>query len=315
MKKNQSGKIAQLSLVGTPIGNLQDITLRAIEVIQNADILLCEDTRRTGILLQALKIKREGPIKSFHDHTDRRFLEEIRQSWQEGKTVAYVSDAGMPSVADPGYVLVDEARKSGIEVSVVPGPSAVTAFFAGSGIASPKFLFHGFFPRSKGEVEKVLAMVKEIPVAHIFYEAPSRMGATLDVFHRNLPEYQVSIGRELTKMYEEFLQGGSDELRNELESEDRMRGEFVFGVMGAQHLKEAPAAKSEAKKLKQQLSEDPFAIPIIEKPELNFTKDQQDQLIAALKSGIGSKEVAKRFSREYGISRRVLYDYIVKYLT
>ena len=221
MTQNQSGKTSRLSLVGTPIGNLKDITLRAIEALKEADILLCEDTRRTNILLKALKIEREGEILSFHDHTSRKFLETVETFWEEGKHVAYVTDAGMPSVADPGYVLVDLAHKKDVFVSVVPGASAVTAFFAGAGLPSPKFLFHGFFPRSKGEVEKVLSMVSDLSVVHIFFEAPSRIKATLDVFKRNAPERLVVIGRELTKMYEEFLEGTPEELLTILEEGEK----------------------------------------------------------------------------------------------
>ena len=192
-------ELGTLYLVGTPLGNLEDMTFRGVRILSEADLLYCEDTRHTSILLKHFKIERKTQPRSFHDHSSRNALEQIRQSLKEGKSVAYVSDSGMPVVSDPGFVLVRAAEAMGAPVTVVPGASAAVMLFAASGLASPKYLFHGFFPRTKGEVERTLEVVRANPIVHLFYEAPGRMINSLEIVARNLPEARVVLEESLRK--------------------------------------------------------------------------------------------------------------------
>lgn len=314
MESMQPGKIGRLTLVGTPIGNLKDMSPRAAETIAQADVLLCEDTRRTGMLLKQCSIERQGPMDSFHDHSPPKALEKVRQWLLEGKHLAYVTDGGMPAVSDPGYRLVELAKKGGAVVSVIPGPSAVTAFFSVCALPSPKFFFHGFFPRTKGEVERVLELVAQVTAVHIFYESPHRVVAALEILQRHYPTRPMALCREITKIYEETLWGSAEELAKQLENHDRIRGEIVFGIMGgAVDVVQATDGQDSA-------SMAPSATLSPWEPDerievANLSTQQHEELVKALKGGRQSKDIAKEFSRRWGISRRALYDYIVKRLT
>ncbi len=310
----QLGSTGRLTLVGTPIGNLEDITLRAMKVLASADVLYCEDTRRTRILMDQCKVERHGPVESFHDHSQPSTLRTIGKLWDEGKHIAYATDGGMPGVSDPGYALVQFANRKGVPVTVVPGPSAVTAFFAVAALPSPKFLFHGFFPRTRGEIDKVLSVIRDVSAAHVFYEAPQRVEDTLAILAREMPEAACCLGREMTKIYEEFLRGTAAGISETVaEREERIRGECVIGVMGGS-LKESQikAAETEAQSGASELA--PWE-PDAPEPEVELNAAQKDEVLAQLSAGKGSKEVAKALCKKFGISRRALYDYIVRRLT
>lgn len=317
MKKNEQtiDNRGKLTLIGTPLGNLEDMSPRALRLIREVDLLLCEDTRRTSILLSHFKIERSGPTQSFHDHSPGSSLEKIKRSFKEGKHVGYVTDAGLPGVSDPGFVLVRLARAMGVHVSIVPGPSAATTFFSICGLPAPKFLFHGFFPQTKGEIEKIIQLIRELNMVHLFYEAPYRLVSTLEVIQRNLPEVQVSVGRELTKIHEEIVCDSIETALEHFQTQERVRGEIVFGILGgsvidAEEKKQLSTQGSDFKNVKR----DPFdkGAP---RETVELTAEQMEELTVMMRAGLGSKEVAKQLSKKFGVGRRELYDFIVKRLT
>ena len=218
----------KLSLVATPIGNLEDVTLRALRTLKECDVVLCEDTRVTGKLLAHYEIKK--PLRRYDAHTSEGDHERIISELKESKHFALVSDAGTPGISDPGVLLVQGAREAGIIIEAIPGPSAVTTAVSLAGIAGNKFTFLGFAPLKKGRETffKSLATHEE-PV--VFFESTHRILKTLTSLSEITPKAQVYLGRELTKMYEEMIIGTPEEILNELQSEPvRQKGEFVVLV-------------------------------------------------------------------------------------
>ena len=217
-----------LSVVATPIGNMEDITLRALRVLKEADYILSEDTRVTGKLLKRHGI--ETPMKRYDAHASESVHQSVISDLEDGKKIALVSDAGTPGVSDPGVLLVGMAREAGARIDAIPGPSAVTAAFSIAGIVGNQFSFLGFVPHKKGRQTffKSLENYKE-PV--IFFESTHRIMKTLESL-KNLPsDRKVSIGRELTKMHEEFVTGTPNEVLNYFnEHTDHQKGEFVVIV-------------------------------------------------------------------------------------
>ncbi len=221
--------LATLSIVGTPIGNLEDITLRAIRVLGEADVILCEDTRMTKKLLAKYEIA--TPTMSYHMHSKIAKVEKIFALFEEGKNVALVSDAGTPGISDPGSLLVSQIReKFGAEVTIVtiPGPSALTAVLSIAGLPVTEFTFLGFLPHKKGRE----TLFKEIALSKrtmVFYESPHRVIKSLESLAKVLaPERKIIIGRELTKIFEEVAIGSAGELISRFtEHPDTLRGEFV----------------------------------------------------------------------------------------
>jgi 16S rRNA (cytidine1402-2'-O)-methyltransferase len=301
-----------LYLVATPIGNLEDITYRAVRTLKEADMVFCEDTRRTSILLKHYGIQRS--LESFHDHSSRGVLSKIKDMLMEGQTIAYATDGGMPVVSDPGFVLVRLAVSCGVSVSVIPGPSAAVSLFAASSLPTPKYLFHGFFPRTHGEVERVLEQVKTLPVAHLFYEAPGRILSTIEIISRNMPETSIVLGRELTKIHEEILRDKAgklfETLSTRLGEEGKLRGECVFALYFD--------AEEARKKAQRQNPDDQVVSPETLEPNAEtvvLTAEQQSEIATMVKSGVSSKDAARELSKRFKVSRRVIYEYIVKHLT
>lgn len=222
-----SGK---LILVPTPIGNLGDITLRAITVLKNADVVLAEDTRVSSKLMKHLEIdKKLVPHHKFNEH---KTLQRIISTIQEGNTVALISDAGTPGISDPGFLLVRTCIENNIEVECLPGPTALIPALAVSGLPSDKFVFEGFLPQKKGRQKRLLQLVDE-PRTMIFYESPFRLVKTLSQFSEFLgSQRQVCVCRELSKMFEEVKRGTLSELQNYY-SENTPKGEIVMVVEGA----------------------------------------------------------------------------------
>jgi len=215
-----------LSVVATPIGNLEDITLRALRVLKEADYVLCEDTRVTGHLLKHHGI--ETKTKRYDAHASDNVHDAIIADLEEGKHIALVSDAGTPGVSDPGVLLILRARAAGVRIDAIPGASALTAAFSIAGIAGNEFVFLGFVPQKKGRQTFFKSLSSyEMPV--IFYEAPHRIMKTLESLKEELPvTAQVTIGRELTKMHEEMVQGSPEEvLQYFVANPEHVRGEFV----------------------------------------------------------------------------------------
>ena len=199
-------KSPKLWVVATPLGNPGDLSPRAREVLEGADTVLAEDTRRAGLLCQRCGVKAKR-FMSFHDHNEESKLDEVLGLLDEGRTLALISDAGLPLVADPGYRLVRACRAAGIPVSVVPGPSAPVTALAGSGIAPQPFAFLGFLPRSRSDQEKTLAPFANLALTLIFFERKDRLGETLSAAHAVLGPRELCIARELTKTHEEYILG------------------------------------------------------------------------------------------------------------
>jgi 16S rRNA (cytidine1402-2'-O)-methyltransferase len=273
-----------LYLVATPIGNLGDITLRALDVLRRADRVACEDTRQTQKLLNHFGI--ETPTISCHEHNERARATELIQDIKAGKAIAVVSDAGMPGISDPGAWLAAEAIGADVAVIPIPGANAALSALVASGLPAPEFHFIGFLPEKAGarrtRLEQLAAEPRESPRTLIFYEAPHRILDTLaDLEFVWGPALRVVAARELTKLHEEFLRGTVAEVRRDLAARDRIRGEFVLLVEAPDRSK-APVAST------------------IEKLADRVARLQSE-------SGIDEKEALKRLARESGQSKSELY--------
>ena len=200
-----NGERGKLYIVGTPIGNLEDITLRAIRILKEVDLIACEDTRRTQTLLNAYKISTR--TVSYHEHNEMTRAPELIIQMEEGSGLALVTDAGMPVVSDPGFRLVHLAVRHGIPVIPVPGASAFVAALAASGLPVDKFRFLGFLPSKKGERRKALEELTDATRTLVFYEAPHRLAEMLKDAREILGEREIVVAREVTKIHEEFLRG------------------------------------------------------------------------------------------------------------
>jgi 16S rRNA (cytidine1402-2'-O)-methyltransferase len=218
----------KLSLVATPIGNLEDITMRALRTLKECEYVLCEDTRVTGKLLSHYEIKK--PLKRYDAHTSEGAHHAILDDLEAGKHIVLVSDAGTPGISDPGVLLIKQAREAEVLIEVIPGPSAVTAAVSLAGIAGNQFTFLGFIPQKKGR-ETFLAELKRYDHPVVFFESTHRIVKALEGIERTLPETTLYIGRELTKFHEEMLVGSATEiLRILLDQPVRQKGEFVIIV-------------------------------------------------------------------------------------
>jgi 16S rRNA (cytidine1402-2'-O)-methyltransferase len=215
----------RLVVCPTPIGNLEDVTLRVLRTLGEADVLACEDTRHTRILLDRHGI-RAARLVSLHEHNERARVPELVARARGGETVALVSDAGMPVVSDPGFLLVRECLAAEIAVEVLPGPSAVPVAVVASGLPAARWCFVGFLPRKRGQRERLLADATETLVA---FESPKRLPATLDMLAQDDPQRPVAVCRELTKLHEEVSRGSAAELA-ERYRERPPKGEVVLVV-------------------------------------------------------------------------------------
>jgi len=247
-----NGNHGKLYVVGTPIGNLEDITLRAIRILKDVDLIACEDTRRTQKLLSAYEIR--TPTISYHEHNEMTRAPELVIQMEEGGSIALVTDAGMPVVSDPGFRLVHLAVRHGIAVVPVPGASAFVAALAASGMPVDKFRFLGFLPSKKGERRKALAELKDATKTLVFYEAPHRLLDMLKDSREILGDREAVVAREVTKVHEQFLRGT---LSSTLEYFQRRPAKGEITVLVGAHLatdvsqRTAPAAsiRSEMERL------------------------------------------------------------------
>lgn len=274
-----------LYLVATPIGNLRDITLRALDVLRQVDRIACEDTRQTQKLLNHFQIAK--PTVSYHEHNERARATELIQDIKAGKVIALVSDAGTPAVSDPGAWLVREAIAAGVAVIPVPGANAAVSAWIASGLSADAFEFLGFLPEKAGArrtfLEKLAAETRDRASTLIFYEAPHRILETLaDVEAVWGPKTRAVVARELTKIHEEFVRGSVGEVRREFEARDRVRGEIVLLI-------EAPAESAGARPAE--------------------TNERIVDRVARLQAleGIDEKEALKRLARELGRAKSEVY--------
>ncbi len=218
-----------LYLVATPIGNLEDITLRALRTLRECDVVAAEDTRHSGQLLKHFGISK--PMLSYFQFNEAKRSEEIIERLRHGEKVALITDAGSPGISDPGERVVNAALAAGLRVEPVPGPCALIAGLTASGLSTEQFLFVGFLPHKSGQRKKRLESLKEMSATLVFYESPYRIGKLLEELAELFPERTVVLGRELTKRFEEFVRGKPGELRERF-SKNAARGEFVVMVDG-----------------------------------------------------------------------------------
>ena len=224
-----SESTGKLFIVGTPIGNMEDITLRALRVLREADLIAAEDTRHTALLLSRHDIRK--PLVSYHEFNEAKRTDELVGRLREGKRIAVVSDAGMPTLSDPGQRLVQAAAELGIPVEVIPGASAITAALASSGLQGAPFLFYGFLPHKSTQRRKALATIAPLPYTLVFFESPHRLLKSLADMRETLGNRHAVIARELTKKFEEILRGDLDSLLKRLENR-RVKGEITVLVEG-----------------------------------------------------------------------------------
>ena len=269
-----------LHLVGTPIGNLGDVTQRAKETLARVDLVAAEDTRRARKLLSHLRVRAE--LTTLFEGNERARTETLLDALRAGRDVAVISDAGMPGLSDPGFRLVRACADEGIEVRVVPGPSAAIAALVVSGLPSDRFVFEGFLPKKEGERRARLEALASERRTIVLFESPRRVGATLGAIASALgPDRPVSVARELTKVHEEVLRGTAEELAGKLDGEE-VRGEVVLVVGGAT---QGPA------------------------PELSQLIEEASELI---RGGRKKREAAAEVARRHDVSANAIYRALIE---
>lgn len=221
--------MSRLILIPTPIGNLEDITLRAIKLLEEVDIVLAEDSRKTSFLLKHLGISK--PIQSHHKFNEHKALQAVIEQLQQGKVIGLVTDAGTPGISDPGFLLVRECIRNSIEVECLPGPTALIPALVNSGLPNDKFVFEGFLPQKKGRQKRLTELQGEARTM-VFYESPYRLMKCLEQFREHFGgDRHASVSRELTKIHEENIRGSIAELIDYY-SEHTIKGEIVIVVAG-----------------------------------------------------------------------------------
>ena len=287
------GAEGMLSLVGTPIGNLGDLSARAVETFRRADAVCCEDTRVTGKLLACLGISK--PLVRCDDNVIERRAPELVGRVLAGERIAFASDAGMPSVSDPGQVLVELARCEGAPVEVIPGPSACVTALVLSGMPSDQFFFEGFLPRKHGERVRRLQRLAPVPGALIFYESPHRVEASLKAIAEVFPQRTVALCRELTKLHEEVLRAPASELHEQVLERGELKGEMVIVV--------APPSEDELDRLEAALAAGAFIGAPVDPDEL-----LRSDIAEGLSAGDSANALAKRLAQKYSRKKRDVYN-------
>lgn len=280
-KAVQGGKLV---ICPTPIGNLGDMTQRALDALEAADVVCAEDTRVTGKLLSAYGISKR--LERLDEAMIGNRAGSVVERVLAGQVIAYCSDAGMPGVSDPGLRLVDAALDAGAPVEVLPGATAAATAYVASGFANPRFYFHGFFPRKTGEQQQALAAIRALDACLIFYESPNRLVASLGVLAEAFPKRRVCVCRELTKLHEEVVRGAASDMHArfaERAAAGAIKGEIVLVVDGPSAEEEAANAADAAASAAGRAAE-----------------------LAA--QGMRNKDVSKALVAEFGIPRNEAYD-------
>lgn len=275
--------IGKLYLVPTPIGNLKDMTFRAVDTLRSVDIIACEDTRQSLKLLNHFGIKKS--LISYHKHNENGKSEDIINMLKEGKNVAIVSDAGTPGISDPGEVIVKKCIEGQIEFEVLPGATAITTALVYSGVDTTKFLFRGFLPRENKERIPIIEDLKDRTESLIFYEAPHRILNTLNFLYENLGDRKIAICRELTKMYEEIIRLKLSEAISYYE-ENSPRGEYVLVIEGK--------SKEEIEKEEKAKWED-----------LSI----EDHIKLYINEGLSKKDAIKKVAKDRKLNKSEVYKY------
>jgi 16S rRNA (cytidine1402-2'-O)-methyltransferase len=264
-----------LYIVATPIGNLEDITLRAIRILKEVDLIAAEDTRHTQILLDRYAI--HTPLTSYHEHNERAKAQTLVERLCRGENIALLSDAGTPAISDPGYRLVVEAVHAGVRIIPLPGPSALAAVLSASGLPSDRFVFEGFLSAKKQERKAKLEALRSETRTVIFYEAPHRLKESLADMQQILGEREIVLGREVTKLHEEFIRGPLRDVIAQL-AQREIKGEITVIVQGAT--------------VDSKISEEELATEI--------------ERMAA--QGIGVKQISETLGERFRISKRAIYQ-------
>lgn len=269
--------IGKLYLVATPIGNLEDITLRAIRILKEADIIAAEDTRHTLKLLNHLEITK--PLFSYHRHNENVKTQYLIEKLKEGQNIALVSDAGTPVISDPGQEVVKEALQNHIEVIPIPGACAAITALIASGIEAKQFLFKGFLSLNKKLRKKQLDEIEQTKETVIIYEAPHKLIATLEDLNEKVGDRQVVLARELTKMHEEYIRGTVKELLEKIESP---KGEFVIVIEGK------------------------------EEEEIDYSEiSMEEQFDIYQDQGLDKKEIIKKIAKDRKLTKNEVYQYFL----
>ncbi len=270
-------KRGSLYIVATPIGNMDDITLRAIKILEMVDIVAAEDTRHTGKLLSCHKIK--AILTSYHKHNEQKQTSRLIEKLKEGLSVALVSNAGTPSLSDPGYSLVKKAIENSIRIIPIPGASALITALCAAGLPTDSFLFVGFPPKKKGKRHKQLTRLADNPETIIFYESPKRLTRLLEEIIMIMGNRYGVLAREMTKLYEEFIRGSMTDILCSLNRRDAVKGESVLLVKGCAN------------------------------KETDFSEVIRDEIIRGLEmQDVGISELSRQVAEKYGISRKKVYE-------
>ena len=268
-----------LYLVGTPIGNLEDITLRALRVLKEADIIACEDTRNTQKLLSHYEIKGKK-LLSYHEHNEDKMSDKIIKYLEDELEIALVTDAGMPCISDPGYVLVDKVKSAGLDVVALPGANAGLTALVASGIESYNYTFYGFLPRKTKELKQKLEVILNSKTTGILYESPHRVKNLVEEISKISPTRKIAVARELTKMFEQIETFEANVILEMLGEKIKEKGEFVVII--------SPSREEESQ-------------------ELNLN-DIVNEIYEKVQSGVKKSEAIKNIAKEYGINKKEVYS-------
>ena len=277
-------KQGKLIVCPTPLGNLGDMTQRALDALRDADVVCAEDTRVTGRLLAAFHIEKR--LERLDEATLAEKAAHVVRRVAEGETIAYCSDAGMPGVSDPGLRLVRAARDAGVAVEVLPGPTAAATAYVASGCANPRFYFGGFFPRKQAEQRALLDSLRALDAALVFYESPNRLVAALEALAEAFPRREVAVCREVTKLHEEGVRGNVAQVAGEFRERGRaggIKGEIVVVVDGPSDA-EAADARAGAE---------------------DAARRRAEELAAR---GVRGRQAARALADEFGIARNAAYE-------
>ncbi|MTK11421.1 MAG: 16S rRNA (cytidine(1402)-2'-O)-methyltransferase [Clostridiaceae bacterium] len=275
----------KLYLVPTPIGNLKDITLRALEVLENVDLVAAEDTRQSLKLLNHFNIKKT--LISYHKHNEQGKSMDLIEKIKDGKSIALISDAGTPGISDPGSIIVSKCIEENIDFEVLPGATAITTALVYSGLDTSKFIFRGFLPRENKDKRIIMEELKDRKETLVFYESPHRIRETLEFLRSNLGNRRISICRELTKLHEQILRFSLDEAIGYYSEKD-IKGEFVLVVegKGEKEILEEERAKWEALSIEEHIK--------------NYISE-----------GLSKKEAIKKVAKDRKLSKSEIYKYSI----